>query len=72
MTWQAHSVEDQRSEFVRLAHSRTIPIRELCRRFVISPKTGYKWLARAEQGGERLAELAAHRIHLVTFKSSSA
>ncbi len=52
MTWQAHSVEDQRSEFVRLAHSRTIPIRELCRRFAISPKTGYKWLARAEQGGD--------------------
>ena len=52
MTWQARSVEEQRQEFVRLAHSDTIPIRALCRRFGISPKTGYKWLKRAEQGGD--------------------
>lgn len=52
MTWQAYTVEELRKEFVRLAQSDTIPIRELCRRFELSPKTGYKWLKRAEQGGD--------------------
>lgn len=52
MTWQAQSVESVREEFVRLARSGTIPKREVCRRFGISPKTGYKWLARAAQGDD--------------------
>lgn len=47
MTWQAPSVEEQRTEFVQLARQRTIPFRHLCARFGISPPTGYKWLARA-------------------------
>ena len=50
MTWQAPTVEEQRIEFVALARAGGIPIRELCRRFEISPKTGYKWLGRAAQG----------------------
>jgi transposase InsO family protein len=42
---------DLRHEFVTLAQTQTVPMRELCRRFGISPKTGYKWLARAAFGG---------------------
>ena len=49
MTWQAPiTVEARRVEFVRLAQSGVLSFRELCRRFEISPTTGYKWLARAE------------------------
>ena len=38
----------QRREFVGLAKSETVTVSELCRRFGISRKTGYKWLGRAE------------------------
>ena len=38
---------DQRREFVRLAAQEGANRRELCRRFGISPETGYKWLRRA-------------------------
>ena len=37
---------DLREEFVRLAMSEGANRRELCRRFGISPQTGYKWLRR--------------------------
>lgn len=37
---------DQREEFVRLARQPDANVSELCRRFAISRKTGYKWLAR--------------------------
>lgn len=39
-----------RREFVELAHQSDVNIRALCRRFEISPKTGYKWLNRYAQG----------------------
>ena len=44
-----------RLEFVRLAASADANVAELCRRFGISRKTGYKWLARQRGGGD-LAE----------------
>lgn len=40
-----------RHEFVVMASSGTAPISELCRRFGISRKTGYKWLARYREAG---------------------
>jgi transposase InsO family protein len=46
MAWSPVSVKDQREEFVRLARQEDANISELCRRFGISRKTGYKWLAR--------------------------
>jgi transposase InsO family protein len=39
-------VEEQRAEFVRLALQADVNFSELCRRFDISRKTGYKWLSR--------------------------
>jgi transposase InsO family protein len=39
-------------EFVTLARQDGANIRELCRRFEISAKTGYKWLARWDQDGD--------------------
>jgi transposase InsO family protein len=51
MPWQEHSVTDLRREFVTLASHPEANLRELCRRFQISPKTGYKWLARWQADG---------------------
>lgn len=41
----------QRHEFVIIASNAGVNFRQLCRRFRISPKTGYKWLKRFRMGG---------------------
>jgi transposase InsO family protein len=41
----------QRHEFVLFASQTGVNFRQLCRRFRISPKTGYKWLKRFRAGG---------------------
>lgn len=41
----------QREEFVLVAGQRALAFAALCRRFGISRKTGYKWLARYRAGG---------------------
>jgi transposase len=51
MPWQEVTRMESREEFVKLALQAGANRRELCRRFKIAPKTGYKWLLRyAEQG----------------------
>lgn len=57
MPWQEVSTMSLRREFVMLARQEGANVRELCRRFGISPKTGYKWLGRyAAAGASALAE----------------
>ena len=46
MPWKEVTVVNQREEFVRLASQEDANVSELCRRFEISRKTGYKWLGR--------------------------
>ena len=46
MPWAEVTRVSLREEFVQLAMQPNVNRRELCRRFGISPKTGYKWLAR--------------------------
>ena len=46
MPWNEVSAVDLREEFAMLALSEGSNKRELCRRYSISPTTGYKWLAR--------------------------
>lgn len=46
MPWSDNTVVDLREEFVCLARMPDANISELCRRFEISRKTGYKWLNR--------------------------
>ncbi|EJR8320716.1 helix-turn-helix domain containing protein, partial [Escherichia coli] len=41
-----------RREFVLLAEQPQSNVRELCRRYGISPKTAYKWLNRYQQQGD--------------------
>jgi transposase InsO family protein len=55
MPWGSMSTQALREEFVRLAGFEGSNVRALCRRFGISPKTGYKWLSRARAGGEAWA-----------------
>jgi transposase InsO family protein len=56
MPWREVSVMDERREFVRLATQEGANRRELCRRFGISPQTGYKWLGRWLSGEKELAD----------------
>ena len=57
MPWQETSTMSLRSEFVTLASQDDANVRELCRRFSISSRTAYKWLARYRaDGASGLAE----------------
>ncbi len=44
MPWREVTRMSLREEFVKLAMQAGANRRELCRRFGIAPKTGYKWL----------------------------
>ncbi|NUY36145.1 helix-turn-helix domain containing protein, partial [Paraburkholderia sp. JPY303] len=55
MPWNPRNTMNLRLEFVNLALQEGANRRELCRRFGISAKTGYKWLARHAQGDSATA-----------------
>lgn len=52
MPWKEVSIVSQRKEFVEFAQDEQANIRELSRRFGISPMTGYKWKERYAQYGD--------------------
>jgi transposase InsO family protein len=55
--WKKVSAVDLREEFVMLAGAEGSNVRALCRRYGISPTTGYKWLGRhAAEGRAGLAD----------------
>src|SRR5580658_5136463 len=57
MPFRGMSAMEQKREFVEFAMSEGANIRELCRRFRISPTTGYKWLSHnRDQGSAGLIE----------------
>jgi len=56
MPWREVSAMEQREEFVRLALLEGANRRELCRRFGISPQSGYKWLRRWTAGETDLTD----------------
>jgi transposase len=58
MPWEEVTRVSLREEFVQLAMQTAVNKRELCRRFGISPKTGYKWLGRYQHEG--VAGLSDH------------
>ncbi len=51
MPWKEIKTVDLRKEFIELAASGAVSFSELCRRFSISRKTGYKWLNRYREKG---------------------
>lgn len=52
MPWGVKSIMSLRREFVQFALSESSNIRQLCRRYGISAKTGYKWILRYRRNGE--------------------
>ena len=64
MPWGEVTVVSQRQEFVELAGRPGANVRELCKRFGISPKTGYKWRARfATEGTNGLSDRSRRPHH---------
>src|ERR1700744_3381522 len=63
MPWKEVCAMDQRLEFVRLAEQEGVNRRELCRRFAISPQTGYNLLRGSGAGGEVWAAELSRRPH---------
>ena len=51
MPWKSCDLMSLRLDFVTLAAAPDANVRELCRRFHLSSRTGYKWIARFAQGG---------------------
>lgn len=51
MPWKVTQPMDQRAQFIALHAEGLYTMTELCARFAVSKKTGYKWLDRYEQGG---------------------
>ena len=51
MSWKVETIVVVRREFVELCSIEGSNISELCRRFGVSRKTGYKWLARFRREG---------------------
>lgn len=61
MPWKSESAARQRREFVELARKPGANIRELCRRYKLSPTTAYKWLDRYEELGQEGLEDRSRR-----------
>ena len=51
MAWLETAAVEQREQFIEDCGSRLYTVTELCARYGISRKTGYKWLARFDAGG---------------------
>lgn len=69
MPWEHVTVIEKREEFVMLAIQEDANISQLCQRFGISRKTGYKWLNRFDGQKSALVD-QSHRPHYSPHKSS--
>jgi transposase InsO family protein len=71
MPWQECSTMSLRQEFLALAQNEGVNFSELCRRFGISRKTGYKWRRRyREKGVTGLADRSRRPQHSPKRSSS--
>jgi transposase InsO family protein len=52
MPWKERNALDQRKDFIAEWLRREWPVAELCRRYGIARKTGYKWVERFQEGGQ--------------------
>lgn len=52
MSWKETDRLSERAGFVALASVEGANVAELCRRFGIARKTGYKWLAQFQESGQ--------------------
>lgn len=72
MPWQESTPMSQRREFVQLASREGANVRELCRRFQISPTTGYARLRRYAAEGEAGLGDRSRRPHTSPARTGSA
>lgn len=63
MPWKEETTMSLRLEFVQKAAKENANMRALCRRYKISPTTGYKWLGRYRSGGEEALKDRSRRPH---------
>jgi len=63
MAWREVSTMSARREFVSLAMQPESNVRELCRRFGISPTTGYKWIDRGSRADETYLDRSRRPHH---------
>src|SRR5262245_11457664 len=63
MPWREMSPMDQRLRFIGDYRRGEVPFIELCDRYGVSRKTGYKWVARYELTGPRGLEDVSRRPH---------
>ena len=63
MPWKESDTMDQRLQFVHDALSERFHFTELCARYGVSRRIGYKWLARFEQDGQRGLADRSRRPH---------
>ena len=63
MAFKEESKMSNRREFVTLAKVEGANIRELCRRFGVSPSAGYKWINRSKQDGETFEDRSRKPQH---------
>jgi putative transposase len=64
MPWQERSPMDERVQFISDYQRQLFTMTELCDRFGVSRKTGYKWLARyAASGAAGLATRSSRPLH---------
>ena len=70
MPWKVETLMSAREEFIALAYSGAVSMSELCGRFTISRKTGYKWLRRYASGGAQSLRDRSHRTHTCPHQTS--
>src|SRR5262245_13534182 len=63
MPWRATCPMDQRTQFIAAHQRAEESMSTLCRRFGISRKTGYKWIARYRAGGPAALVERSHAPH---------
>ena len=63
MPWLETAPVDQREQFITDHRHRLYAMAELCERYGISRKTGYKWLERYESGGRPALRDRSHAPH---------
>ncbi len=63
MPWRETSAMEERLRFVQDVHRPGWSIAELCRRYEVSRKTGYKWLRAYERGGPAALADGSHLPH---------
>jgi putative transposase len=63
MAWQERNALESRNEFINEWLDKDNTVSNLCRRFNISRKTGYKWLDRYDEAGRAGLEERSHAPH---------